>query len=63
MSYINRLLGAGSVMLHVVAQNGRTEPQLFRGAITSSSFAPSQYEYNAQVPEVRQPYSLYVVLQ
>ena len=45
--------GAGSVLQHVVAQNGKTEPKLFRAAITSSTFLPSQYEYNARVPEVR----------
>ncbi|KAJ7239422.1 Alpha/Beta hydrolase protein [Mycena haematopus] len=38
--------GAGSVLQHVVANGGRTEPQLFRGAITSSTFLPSQYQFN-----------------
>ncbi|KAJ7716032.1 Alpha/Beta hydrolase protein [Mycena olivaceomarginata] len=32
--------GAGSVLQHVVANNGKTQPQLFRGAITSSTFLP-----------------------
>ncbi|KAJ6592335.1 hypothetical protein B0H19DRAFT_905495, partial [Mycena capillaripes] len=38
--------GAGSVLQHVIANNGRTEPQLFRAAITSSSFLPSQYRFD-----------------
>ncbi|KAJ6492420.1 alpha beta-hydrolase [Mycena vitilis] len=44
--------GAGSVLQHVVANGGRTEPQLFRGAITSSTFLPSQYQFNDRVPEL-----------
>ncbi|KAJ7195241.1 Alpha/Beta hydrolase protein [Mycena pura] len=44
--------GAGSVLQHVIANNGSTEPQLFRGAITSSSFLPSQYMYNDRIPEL-----------
>ncbi|KAJ7082931.1 alpha beta-hydrolase [Mycena belliarum] len=43
--------GAGSVLQQVVANNGKTKPQLFRGAITSSTFLPSQYEYNDTIPE------------
>ncbi|KAF8157700.1 Alpha/Beta hydrolase protein [Mycena galopus ATCC 62051] len=43
--------GAGSVLQHVVANGGKTEPQLFRGAITSSTFLPSQYNYDDDVPE------------
>ncbi|KAF5353757.1 hypothetical protein D9757_012936, partial [Collybiopsis confluens] len=43
--------GAGSVLQHVVANGGKTSPQLFRGAITSSTFLPSQYHYNDNVPE------------
>ncbi|KAF5345008.1 hypothetical protein D9757_013981 [Collybiopsis confluens] len=43
--------GAGSVLQHVVAQDGKTNPPLFRGAITSSTFLPSQYFYNDTVPE------------
>ena len=45
-------VGAGSVLQHVVANNGRTKPQLFRGAITSSTFLPSQYQFNDRIPEV-----------
>ncbi|KAJ6563667.1 Alpha/Beta hydrolase protein [Mycena vulgaris] len=44
--------GAGSVLQHVVANNGRTEPQLFRAAMTSSSFLPAQYHYNDRIPEL-----------
>ncbi|KAJ6577831.1 Alpha/Beta hydrolase protein [Mycena capillaripes] len=47
--------GAGSVLQHVIANDGQTEPQLFRGAITSSTFLPSQYQYNDRVPEVPFP--------
>ncbi|KAJ6540509.1 Alpha/Beta hydrolase protein [Mycena capillaripes] len=44
--------GAGSVLQHVIANNGRTEPQLFRAAITSSSFLPSQYRFDDRIPEL-----------
>ncbi|KAJ7056825.1 Alpha/Beta hydrolase protein [Mycena amicta] len=44
--------GAGSVLQHVIAHNGETVPQLFRGAVTSSSFLPSQYNYNDRIPEL-----------
>ncbi|KAJ7738845.1 Alpha/Beta hydrolase protein [Mycena maculata] len=44
--------GAGSVLQHIVANNGKTQPQLFRGAITSSTFLSSQYEYNDRIPEL-----------
>ncbi|KAJ7134871.1 Alpha/Beta hydrolase protein, partial [Mycena epipterygia] len=43
--------GAGSVLQHVVAQNGKTEPKLFRAAITSSTFLPSQYKFNDRIPQ------------
>ncbi|KAF8344952.1 Alpha/Beta hydrolase protein [Amanita rubescens] len=43
--------GAGSVLQHVIAQNGNTQPPLFQGAITSSTFLPPQYPYNGVVPE------------
>ncbi|KAH7903515.1 Carboxylesterase family-domain-containing protein, partial [Hygrophoropsis aurantiaca] len=38
--------GAGSVLQHIVANGGNTQPPLFSGAITSSTFLPSQYYYN-----------------
>ncbi|KAJ7056822.1 Alpha/Beta hydrolase protein [Mycena amicta] len=44
--------GAGSVLQHVIANGGKTVPQLFRGAITSSTFLPSQYVYNDRIPEL-----------
>ncbi|KAJ7149873.1 Alpha/Beta hydrolase protein [Mycena crocata] len=44
--------GAGSVLQQVIANNGQTKPQLFRGAITSSTFLPSQYKYNDRIPEL-----------
>jgi acetyl esterase/lipase len=44
--------GAGSVLQHVVANGGKTSPPLFRAAITSSTFLPSQYNYNDRIPEV-----------
>ncbi|KAF9026380.1 hypothetical protein BDZ89DRAFT_1177431 [Hymenopellis radicata] len=46
------LSGAGSVLQHVIANDGRTLPALFRGAITSSTFLTSQYAYNHAIPEV-----------
>jgi len=43
--------GAGSVLQHVVANGGNTNPPLFQAAMTSSTFLPSQYKYNDQIPE------------
>ncbi|KAF5352251.1 hypothetical protein D9757_012516 [Collybiopsis confluens] len=43
--------GAGSVLQHIIAQDGRTSPPLFRGAITSSTFLPSQYQFDDPIPE------------
>ncbi|KAK0211802.1 Alpha/Beta hydrolase protein [Armillaria fumosa] len=43
--------GAGSVIQQVIANDGNTFPPLFRAAITSSSFLPSQYAFNDVVPE------------
>ncbi|KAF7365109.1 Carboxylic ester hydrolase [Mycena venus] len=43
--------GAGSVLQHVVAHNGTTTPRLFRAAIASSTFLPSQYRYNDRIPQ------------
>ncbi|KAF9000854.1 Alpha/Beta hydrolase protein [Cyathus striatus] len=43
--------GAGSVLQHIVANDGSTSPPLFRGAITSSTYLPSQYAYNDDIPE------------
>ncbi|KAJ7234481.1 alpha beta-hydrolase [Mycena rebaudengoi] len=44
--------GAGSVLQQVIANGGQTKPQLFRGAMTSSTFLPSQYRYNDRIPEL-----------
>ncbi|KAG6830003.1 hypothetical protein H0H92_002694 [Tricholoma furcatifolium] len=43
--------GAGSVLQHIVANGGKTSPPLFQSAITSSTFLPSQYQYNDQIPQ------------
>lgn len=45
--------GAGAVIQHIVADGGNTQPPLFANAITSSTFLPSQYQYNDRVPQVR----------
>lgn len=50
--------GAGSVLQHMVAHGGNTQPPLFRNAITSSTFLPSQYNFDDSVPE--QLYSEFV---
>ncbi|KAJ7238019.1 Alpha/Beta hydrolase protein [Mycena rebaudengoi] len=44
--------GGGSVLQHIIANNGQTQPPLFRGAIASSPFLPSQYRYNDRIPEL-----------
>ncbi|KAJ7660533.1 Alpha/Beta hydrolase protein [Mycena rosella] len=44
--------GAGSVVQHVVANGGNTQPQLFRAAITSSIALVSQYKYDDRIPEL-----------
>ncbi|KAK1230314.1 hypothetical protein PQX77_006607, partial [Marasmius sp. AFHP31] len=43
--------GAGSVLQHIIAEDGQTSPQLFRGAIASSTFLPPQYDYNDTIPQ------------
>ncbi|VDC00398.1 unnamed protein product [Peniophora sp. CBMAI 1063] len=43
--------GAGSVLQHVVAHAGNTQPPLFRAALVSSTFLPSQYAWNDPVSE------------
>ncbi|THH19417.1 hypothetical protein EW146_g1764 [Bondarzewia mesenterica] len=44
--------GAGSVLQHIVAHGGRTNPPLFRATIMSSPFLPFQYHYNDPIPEM-----------
>lgn len=43
--------GAGSVLQHVVAHAGNTQPPLFRAALPSSVFLPSQYTWDDPVSE------------
>ncbi|CAK5269906.1 unnamed protein product [Mycena citricolor] len=43
--------GAGSVIQHVVANGGKTEPKLFKTGITSSLFLPPQYGYGDVIPQ------------
>ncbi|KAF8628592.1 hypothetical protein AX15_003815 [Amanita polypyramis BW_CC] len=43
--------GAGSVLQHVIAHNGNTQPPLFRGVIVGSLFLPSQYKYDDPISE------------
>ncbi|THV05590.1 alpha/beta-hydrolase [Dendrothele bispora CBS 962.96] len=43
--------GAGSVLQHVIANDGNTDPKLFRAAMTSSTYLPSQYAYNSRISE------------
>ncbi|KAJ7754689.1 Alpha/Beta hydrolase protein, partial [Mycena maculata] len=44
--------GAGSVIQHMVVNDGNTEPQLFWAGITSSTLLPSQYLYNHTIPQI-----------
>ncbi|CAK5266644.1 unnamed protein product [Mycena citricolor] len=44
--------GGGSVLQHLIANNGKTQPQLFRAAITSSSYLPPQYKYDDPAAEI-----------
>ncbi|RXW25552.1 hypothetical protein EST38_g373 [Candolleomyces aberdarensis] len=43
--------GGGSVLQHLIANGGQTKPRLFRSAMLSSAFLPSQYYYNDRIPE------------
>ncbi|KAG0695774.1 Alpha/Beta hydrolase protein [Suillus ampliporus] len=45
-------LRAGSVLQHVVAHGGNTQPPLFRAAMTSSTVLLPQYNYNDRIPEM-----------
>jgi acetyl esterase/lipase len=44
--------GAGSVVQHLIANGGNTHPPLFKNAITSSIYLPSQYNWFDPIPEV-----------
>ncbi|KAJ6508563.1 Alpha/Beta hydrolase protein [Mycena sanguinolenta] len=48
---LTRSTGAGSIIQHIVARNGKTSPQLFRAAMTSSTFLGYQYNYNGEIPQ------------
>ncbi|KAJ8496644.1 hypothetical protein ONZ45_g12373 [Pleurotus djamor] len=43
--------GAGSVLLQMLARNGRTGSRLFNTAITSSPYLTPLYPYNGTIPE------------
>ncbi|KAI0094265.1 cephalosporin esterase [Irpex rosettiformis] len=43
--------GAGSVLQHMIAHAGNTQPPLFKAAITSSTFLPSQYKFDNRIYE------------
>ncbi|VDC03514.1 unnamed protein product [Peniophora sp. CBMAI 1063] len=44
--------GAGSVLQHIVAHGGNTQPPLFRASMMDSPFLPFQYAYNDPFNEV-----------
>ncbi|KAG2358500.1 Alpha/Beta hydrolase protein [Suillus spraguei] len=44
--------GAGSVLQHIVANGGNTQPPLFRNVMTSSTTLRPQYNYNDRIPEM-----------
>ncbi|KAF8442075.1 Alpha/Beta hydrolase protein [Boletus edulis BED1] len=44
--------GAGSVLQHIVANGGNTQPPLFHAAIVSSTYLPPQYYYNDRLPQL-----------
>lgn len=43
--------GAGSVVQHLIADDGNTQPKLFRAGIISSYYIPPQYAYNHWISE------------
>ncbi|KAJ6491458.1 alpha/beta-hydrolase [Mycena vulgaris] len=43
--------GAGSMLQHVVAHAGNTQPPLFRAVIANSPFLPPQYQYDDPISE------------
>ncbi|KIY64477.1 cephalosporin esterase [Cylindrobasidium torrendii FP15055 ss-10] len=43
--------GGGSVLQHVIADGGHTNPPLFKRAMISSLFLPSQFPFNGALPE------------
>ncbi|QRV79185.1 carbohydrate esterase family 10 protein [Ceratobasidium sp. AG-Ba] len=45
--------GAGAVLMQVVANGGKTRPQLFKRSISSSPYVPPNYRYNDTIPEAQ----------
>ncbi|QRV79184.1 carbohydrate esterase family 10 protein [Ceratobasidium sp. AG-Ba] len=45
--------GAGAVLIQVVANGGKTSPQLFKRSIASSPYLPPTYWYNDTIPEAQ----------
>ncbi|KAJ7600490.1 alpha/beta-hydrolase [Mycena floridula] len=43
--------GAGSMLQHLVAHGGNTQPTLFRAVLMNSPFLPFQYHYSDPIPE------------
>ncbi|KAF7327270.1 Carboxylic ester hydrolase [Mycena kentingensis (nom. inval.)] len=43
--------GGGAVFQQILANGGNTHPPLFKNAISSSPFMPSQYRYDERIPE------------
>ncbi|KAK0188372.1 alpha/beta-hydrolase [Armillaria mellea] len=43
--------GAGSMLQHLVAHGGDTQPPLFRAVLMNSPFLPFQYNYDDAIPE------------
>jgi carboxylesterase type B len=54
--------GAGSVLQHIVAHGGKTDPPLFRASMMDSPFLPFQFGFNDTISEVRNdPITHYIV--
>ncbi|KAJ7510466.1 Alpha/Beta hydrolase protein [Mycena galericulata] len=51
LNFFHASLVPAQVLMHMIANGGRTRPPLFKSAITSSLYAPSQYQFNDTVPE------------
>ncbi|KAF7311914.1 Carboxylic ester hydrolase [Mycena indigotica] len=43
--------GGGAILQQVIANGGKTNPPLFKYAIASSPFTPSQYRYDEHIPQ------------
>ncbi|THV05677.1 alpha/beta-hydrolase [Dendrothele bispora CBS 962.96] len=51
LQWVQQHVCAGSVLNHIIANNGQTDPPLFIGGISSSMYLPSYYPYNDNIPE------------